>query len=407
VHACEADTRLVSENAFTNGTPRRWMAVGQSDETSAREAGQAAAVRALLGRADARLLIVFTSCAYDLEELLAGIRSQAPGVPLIGCSTAGEIATNGPGSASVVVVAMGGEGFEARTAVAEDASSGLREAGAEVASKLASENGHPHRVLLLLTDGLAGDQQEIVRGGYGVLGASVPLVGGCAGDDLAMTKTFQLHDDRVLSDAVVAAWIASEAPLGIGVRHGWRRVGTPMVVTRSADNRVYLLDDQPALDVYLERLNAPAEARVDAAAFTRFAMTHPLGIGRRTGEDHVRFVAGADFDDRSLGCIAEVPQGGVAWFMEGDADSVLEATDAACADALASLAPQPPVGVLAFDCIARRGVLGEHLIENEIERVGHHAEGAPVAGFYTYGEIARTHGISGFHNQTLVVLALS
>jgi hypothetical protein len=35
------------------------------------------------------------------------------------------------------------------------------------------------------------------------------------------------------------------------------------------------------------------------------------------------------------------------------------------------------------------------------------AGGAPVAGFYTYGEIARTHGVSGFHNQTLVVLAVS
>jgi hypothetical protein len=397
----------VSGHALTNGTPRRWMAVGQSSAPSAHDAGAAAAARALQDHADARLLIVFASCAYDLDELSAGIRAQASDVPLIGCSTAGEIATSGPGSTSVVVVAMGGEGFDVRTAAAERASSRLREAGAEVASKLASENGHPHKVLLLLTDGLAGDQQEIVRGGYGVLGASVPLVGGCAGDDLAMTKTFQLHDDRVLSDAVVAAWISSEAPLGIGVRHGWRRVGSPMVVTRSSDNRVHLLDDQPALDVYLERLDAPLEARVDPAAFTRFAMTHPLGIGRRTGEDHVRFVAEANFDDRSLGCIAEVPQGGLAWFMEGDADSVLEATDAACRDALSSLAPQPPVGVLAFDCIARRGVLGEHLIENEIDRVGHHAAGAPVAGFYTYGEIARTNGISGFHNQTLVVLALS
>jgi hypothetical protein len=38
--------------------------------------------------------------------------------------------------------------------------------------------------------------------------------------------------------------------------------------------------------------------------------------------------------------------------------------------------------------------------------VADHAGGAPVAGFYTYGEIARTSGITGFHNQTLVVLAL-
>ena len=33
--------------------------------------------------------------------------------------------------------------------------------------------------------------------------------------------------------------------------------------------------------------------------------------------------------------------------------------------------------------------------------------GATAAGFSTYGEIARTHGSSGFHNQTLVVLAVT
>lgn len=50
-------------------------------------------------------------------------------------------------------------------------------------------------------------------------------------------------------------------------------------------------------------------------------------------------------------------------------------------------------------------MLGEEGIEREIRRISGYAAGAPVAGFYTYGEIARTHGISGFHNQTLVVLA--
>jgi hypothetical protein len=48
----------------------------------------------------------------------------------------------------------------------------------------------PYRALLLLTDGLAGDQQEIVRGAYAVVGAGVALVGGCASDDLKMRKTF-------------------------------------------------------------------------------------------------------------------------------------------------------------------------------------------------------------------------
>ena len=130
-----------------------------------------------------------------------------------------------------------------------------------------------------------------------------------------MQQTYQLFGNEVHKDSVVAAAIGSDSPFGIGVRHGWRRVGEPMVVTRSSNNRVYSLDDQPALDVYLQGLDAPEEARTDPAAFTRFALTHPLGLSRRSDEEQVRFVGEANFEDRSLGCIAEVPQGGMAWFM--------------------------------------------------------------------------------------------
>jgi hypothetical protein len=381
------------------------LAVGQSGATEARAAGRAAAAQALTGP-DPKLLVVFCCEAYDLAELVAGIREVAGDTPMIGCSTAGEISSAGPGDAGVVITALGGPGFEVATAAADAGNGRLREAGAEVASCLDQLPDKEHKVLLLLTDGLVGDQSEIVRGAYRVVGAGVPLVGGCAGDDLRMQATAQFHDGRVLRNAVVAAAIASDAPLGIGVRHGWRRVGDPMVVTRSEGNRVLSLDDAPALDVYLDRLGAPLAARIDPQAFISFALTHPLGLSRRSGEE-VRFVAGADFFDRSLLCVAHVPQGGLTWFMDGDDASVLKATDGACRDALAALDGRAPLGLVAFDCIARRGVLGEPGIHREVRRIASFAGGAPVAGFYTYGEIARTHGISGFHNQTLVVLAVS
>jgi hypothetical protein len=223
---------------------------------------------------------------------------------------------------------------------------------------------------------------------------------------MRMQQTHQLHGGEVLTDSVVAAALASDGPLGIGVRHGWRRVGDPVLVTSSDGNRVLELDERPALDVYLDRLAAPAEARGEAAAFTRFAATHPLGLAGRRGEERVRFVSAADFSQRALNCIAEVPSGALAWFMEGDDASVLDATDAACNDAVEGIGGAGPRALIAFDCIARRGVLGEDGITTEIERVAAHGDGAPVVGFYTYGEIARMQGIQGFHNQTLVVLAL-
>lgn len=385
--------------------PFRWFAVGSAD-ASVPDPGAQAARKALL-HDNPKLLIVFCSESLDLGPLVRQIRAIAGDVPLIGCTTAGEIATNGPRDASVVVSALGGDGFAIDTALATEASDDLRTAGAMAARCVPSREDVPHRILLLLADGLAGDQREILRGAYGVLGSGVPMVGGCAGDDLHMTETHQFFDDLVLTNSVVGAGIASSGPLGIGMRHGWRRVGEPMLVTHSGGNRVYALDDRPALDVYLERLGLREAAVANEEALARLALTHPLGLGQRNGEEQVRWIGGADFADRSLSCIAEVPQGGLVWMMEGDAESVLSAADAACADSLAALDGHSALGLLAFDCIARRSVLGEQGIKTEIDRLVDSAPGAPIAGFYTYGEIARTKGIGGFHNQTLVVLALA
>lgn len=389
----------------TLAADHRWVGVGRSGLADPERAAAEVVRDACEGRRP-KLVVLFVSEVYDLPALVSRAAVAAGDAQLIGCSTAGEISTGGPSDAGVVAVAFGGEGFAISTTAVSGIAADARHTGAEAAACLGDVADSPHRVLLMLTDGLAGDQQEIVRGAYSVAGAGVPLVGGCAGDDLKMAATHQFHDGRVLQDAVVAAAIGSDAPLGIGVCHGWRSVGEGMLVTSSGSNRVRELDDRPALDVYCEVLGVPEEARADADAFTRFALTHPLGMSRRASEEQVRFIAGADFEERSLLTLAEVPRGGVVWMMEGDDDSVLAATDTACAAAVEHLGGAAPKGLIVFDCIARRGVLGDAGIGDEVDRVARHACGAPVAGFYTYGEIARTQGVSGFHNQTLVVLAV-
>lgn len=383
----------------------RWVGVGVSREQDAATAGTEA-TRAAVHGADPQLLLVFAGDGHDLPELLRAVTATAPGVPLVGCSTAGELSDGGAGDTGLVVTAFGGGGFTIDTAVARDASADLHAAGATAAAAGRAAAESPHKVLLLLTDGLAGDQQEIVRGAYATLGASTRLVGGCAGDGLRMVQTHQFWGDEVLTDAVVAAAIGSDAPIGVGVEHGWRPVGERLLVTASSGDRVARLDDRPALDAYLDVVDAPDAARTDPDAFTRFAITHPLGLERRSGTE-VRFIAGADFESRELRCIANVPQGELAWVMAGDVSSVLDATDDACDAARAQLGGAEPMGLVVFDCIARRGVLGEGSLGSEIDRIRQQFPGAPLAGFYTYGEFARLEGTRGFHNQTLVVMAVA
>lgn len=392
--------------SITTHTSRRGAAVGRSVLGDAASAGAQAVREALAGLpagTTPALLVAFASSSFDPVVLHAGMSAEAGGVPLVGCTTSGEIAASGPGDGSVVVMALGGD-ISVATGMGEVIDGDVRSAAADAARCVDAVTDRGHTVLLLLSDGLSGDQQEVVRGAYQQVGATTPLVGGCAGDDLRMELTHQFFRDRVLTDAVVAVAISSPAPLGIGVRHGWQPVGEPMSITSAEGVIVKTIDDEPALDVYLRRFGAPSSLRDDAAAFTAYAATRPLGISRR-GREEIRYVATADPESGSLHCFAEVTTGALGWIMQGDASSVLDATDAACADALAPLEGAAPSAMLVFDCIARKGVLGAEL-DDEVGRISANAEGAPVAGFYTYGEIARTSGSSGFHNHTLVVLAL-
>jgi hypothetical protein len=220
-----------------------------------------------------------------------------------------------------------------------------------------------------------------------------------------MTGTFQLHGDDVFSNGVVAACIGSDGPIGIGIDHGWRPAGEPMVVTESGDGRVHELDDSPALDAYLDRLGAPAEVYRDSLALQHYVLSRPLGVQRRGGIEVRNLSTAVDVDGRTIGGGGDLSLGALAFAMEGDADSVLDASARACGAALAQIGDGAPVGMLTLSCAACRAVLGDEGIVREGTRIAEQAGAAPFAGFYTYGEIARTRGINGFHNQTMVVLA--
>jgi hypothetical protein len=382
------------------------MGVGRSTHPDSYPAALAATHRAIVGD-QPKLLLAFAAITHDPATVLAGVSAGAPGVPVIGCSTHGEIGPEGPADGSVTVAAIGGPGFQVSTAVATAVSGRQREAGAEVAECAAGVADLPYRTLLLLTDGLVREQEEILRGCYGVLGASIPLFGGAASDAWRMSGVFLLGGGQVHRDAVVAATLASEAPMSVSARHGWHAVGKPMIVTSSANGRVYTLDDRPALDVYLSRLSAPREAYTDPYAFMEFALPRPLGVQRRSGIEARNLSTEIDLPGRSIGGGTAIPHGCLTWAMTGDTESILDATDAACQNALAGLAGHTPIGMLTFSCAALRAVLGDDGVRRESERLAKWAGGTPFAGFHSYGEIARVHGIDGFHNQSLVVLALS
>ncbi|GIF01808.1 FIST signal transduction protein [Paractinoplanes rishiriensis] len=382
--------------------PHRWFGSGQSNAGDSAKAGAEAAAEAIGGRPP-KAVFVFCSASHDLPALLAAVRAEAgPDAVIVGCTTMGELGAGGATVGGVSVAALGGDGFWVQTRVTPVDEHDQRAAGIDVTEALRGLHG-PNKVLIMLCDALTGRPHEIVRGAYSVVGAITPMVGGFAGDDRKYQRTFQFHNDEVLSHHVVGVALGSDGPIGIGVAHGWRRTEPPMIVTRSVGPRIYQLDDEPALDVLLRRNNFEGTAD---EFFDQGRPLQPLGLSRRNGED-IRVIHAGDDDDRSVWSTADVPEGALVWLMEADRQALIDGATWSCTEARAGLDGLAPLGVLAFDCGGRRAGLVEGGLEEEIEAMRTALGGAPFAGFYTVGEIARTRGASGMHHLTLVTLALA
>jgi hypothetical protein len=385
------------------------MGVGHSDAHDLGTAGAEAVATAVAGR-NAALVLVFCPVQKDYSGLLDAVRAGAGSAVIAGCTSFGQVVAADPGSAGqgVLVLALGGTGLAVTSRVARDASADRRLAGVEAGGCL-DDVDLPNRVCVLLADGLIGEQHELVRGAYSVLGAGVPLVGGCAADNLAYGATAQFHGDEhgveVLRDSVVGIGLGSVGPLGTGIAHGWRKVGDPMVVTSSSGGRLRELDESPALGAYLDRLGKSRDEVTRLEDLRAFAFSNPLGLSRRTGED-IRVIHGADFETGELQCLADVPQGALAWLMETDPESLILGAKESVAQAVAGLDGAAPIGVLTFDCGARRVMLGEQGLAAEVGAMAAVLGDVPFGGFYTYGEIARTQGARGMHHLTVVSLAL-
>ena len=380
----------------------RWLGVGHSTDDPR------VAVTDAISGSDPQLLVVFWSGAVDADDVVEAIRGVAPGVAAIGCRTAGTIPHVDPDpesdAPSVVVTAFGGDGFSATVGSADIAEHGSFLAGSAAASGAVASapSEGTSQALLVIADGAAGEQSDVVRGAFSVVGRSMPIVGGSTGGFDG--EVLQLCGDRILRGAVVAAALRSTGTMGLGVSHGLTRTEPAMLVTRSDGAVIWELDGEPAAERYLAAVGGGAE--LSDAEVDDLANQSPLGLHRdATVKEQLRYVEHVDRQAGTVHCVAEVPEGSLVSPMTGSVADVMAGAVDACALSREQL-DADPIGGLVFDCVGRRALFGPAGTAEEFEIFADRL-GAPLGGFYTVGEIAKDGIWQGFHNQTAVVLAVS
>ncbi|MBI1974898.1 MAG: FIST C-terminal domain-containing protein [Parcubacteria group bacterium] len=393
--------------------------VGLSEGEDSFAVGANAAQDALdrLGEKDASAVIVFSSVQYEQEKMLAGARSVTKNAVLVGCSTAGEITTEGPAKRhSVAVMALKTEGISFYAGVGENIAADARAAGKIAADAVKRQApGEKLHAFLMFPDVLAGNGADIVRGILDSLGAHFPVVGGAAGDDFAFKKTYQYAGDKVYSGAVVGLGLQGAFKLGIGVKHGWIPVGTPKRVTKSAGAVLHELDGKPAIKIYEDYFGAERAQELKTEALARLAITYPLGM-QVAGSDELLIRDPITVDEKgSITCAAEIPEGSEIRLMIGSREEAVKVAKEAAENAVKQLDGNAPKAVIIFNCIARNKLFGERSGE-EIDAIQEVVgRDTPLIGFYTYGEQAPLGGEvrninkcnPAFHNETVVICVLA
>lgn len=383
--------------------------IGVSDAADSFTAGAQAAgsaIAALSGRRPA-LVVVYVSAALHLEDLVSGVRSVSGPAPLVGATSSGQFQCGEmtePGSGVTVIMLSAGPyrfGIASVPGIDADAF----ESGRTLARSARGAVGAPrrgHAAFVLLSDGLSADQGSLLAGVHRVAGSAVPVVGGCAADDRQMQRTLVFHDDVVLTNGAVGVWIDSPHSLRVAVAHGWQPVGSPMLVTRSEGTIVAEIDGDPAVEVLARLLpGLPVEETLRYGADGAPPRSQAIGVIEPDGGCAIR---GIYLDDAGrVRTFAPLPPYSAIQIVTASADQLLGVVPQVAADALSG---RPDAGlVLSFSCVARLDVLGAEGAA-ECRLLQDAAQTVPTVGYYTYGEFARTHSVAGYHNATLVALAL-
>jgi hypothetical protein len=389
---------VCGSGASSDPDPRRAI------EQSVREAA------GRLGARPASLGFVFASPDRALGLALAAARRMIPEADFVGCSTAGELTERGLTHGGVACLLVAWDAAAHVLAVApelgEDAAA-LSDRLSEGFAEQAHDNllaGRPHSVTVLFGDGLSPIFEQLVVQIRRTTSPKQQIVGAGAGDDGALLRTTIGANGEQHPGGALALHVFSRARWGIGVEHGVQPVTRQMTVTRAERNVVHEIDGRRALEVY-RRYAGEHAAVLDGAGAGQFLIENELGV--LLFDDLVRVRAPLRVQaDGSLVFAGEVPEGSTVCIVRGDHEQMLAAARRAAETAAQELGGARAAGVLVFSCICRSLCLGERYAE-EIAAVSSVFENVPIAGFSSYGEIARTAAkLDGYHNNTIVVAAI-
>ncbi len=356
---------------------------------------------------NASLVTVFGSVKRFSDSKLVGVlKARYPTAQIVGCTTSGEINSNGVFDDSIQITAVQWEKTVQRAShVKISAGISSFDAAAGLAKQL---NADSLRTILVFADGLLVNGSELLLGFQSVLG-DLPIIGGMAGDGASFTKTLQIFNDVVSDGLIIAIGLYGSSLITTsGALGGWRPYGPPRKVTRAVKNVVYELDGKPALPLY--RLYIGEHY---AKALPSSGLNFPFAVIEAENKDvaKVRTLAGFSEKDNSVSFFGNVEEGVTVRLCQTNHERLVEGASGAAhlvSDNLKGALNQTGLAI-CVSCVGRKLVMDKQTTDEVTAVKAILGAQTFITGFYSYGEIAPRPKTtdSVLHNQTMTIGYLS
>ena len=352
--------------------------------------------RAAVDQPHMSLVVFFCSSDYDLNAIAGEMKRLFADVPVVGCTTAGEIGPAGYTEHSLAGASFAAESFTATCARMDHVRGFTIARGQAFVQQVlrdldaASPHARPDNTFaLMLIDGLSVREEPVTRAFQRALGRR-PLIGGSAGDGLRFGATHVYLDGAFHADSLILTLASTDLPFSPFMTEHFVASEQRVVVTEAdVEHRIVReIDGLPAATAYAA-LTGTDLANLDPMRFA----TSPMVV--RIGDDnYVRSISNVTADG-SLEFFCAIDEGMVLRVAHGgDLVDDLRKTLHAIRDKVGE-----PQLVIGCDCVLRRL---EVLAKGQADAVADAMRSSNVVGFCSYGE--QYHGVH--LNQTFTGIAI-
>ncbi len=357
------------------------VVVGHSDEADADYAiaDVLAQCQTVLAGQQPQAGILLSAIDFNYGAMLSDIYKTYPELQLIGGTTDGEVSSQaGFQQDSVVLMLFVSDTITIQAGLGQFASQDPLKAAQQAVTQ--AQQGQTEMPVLGLTiaESLHLNSVSIIESLQVVLGKQFPLFGGLAGDQARFQQTHQFFNQQVITDSIPILLFFGPLQFSYGMAHGWTPISQRGTISTVGKNSVDTINEKPALelyDYYLSGLTPSPE--------------YPLAIFEKESDNfYLRAPVGCDLTTGQIHFLVDIPAQVDAQIAHASQADILNACETATRQALEHYPGERPAAALMFTCCTRRYLLGTRTEEETQIAQRLLPPDLPLAGLYSYGEIA-------------------